>query len=83
MGLVAGAGNYVLNYLNPCPASTVFNYFKQPGNSAPGAPAAREGLTQRIVLTGGNPISQYVNSATGTIINTTLQGQAPRWPSFR
>jgi len=52
----------------------VFGYFKQAGHSAPGAPAAREGFTGRLVLTGGNPISQYVNSSTGTIINTTLPG---------
>ena len=65
---------YVLPYLNPCSASSVFGYFKQAGHSAPGAPAAREGFTRRLVLTGGNPISQFVNSSTGTIINTTLPG---------
>ena len=66
---------YVLRFLNPCSASSVFRYFKQAGHSAPGAPAiTREGLTRRIVLLGGNPISQFVNSSTGTIINTTLPG---------
>ncbi|MCP5392925.1 MAG: RHS repeat-associated core domain-containing protein [Sphingomonadaceae bacterium] len=65
---------YVLNYLSPCPAWTVFNFFKEPGNSAPGAPAAREGFTPRVVLSGGNPISQNVNSVTRTIVNTALPG---------
>ncbi len=65
---------YVLPYVSPCPASVVFDYFKQAGHSAPGAPATREGFTPRIVLYGGNPISQYVNSSTGTIVNTTLNG---------
>jgi hypothetical protein len=65
---------YALNYLSPCPAPAVFGYFKQAGHSAPGALAAREGFTPRVILNGGNPISQFVNSPTGTIINTALQG---------
>jgi RHS repeat-associated protein len=86
-GAAASAGNesgdivvngtrhrFVIPFLSPCPAPVVFAYFKQAGHSAPGAPATHEGFTQRIVLTGGNPISQYVNSSTGTIINTTLPG---------
>ena len=72
--VTANRHRYVLRYLNPCSASSVFGYFKQAGHSAPGAPAAREGFTGRLVLTGGNPISQYVNSSAGTIINTTLPG---------
>jgi RHS repeat-associated protein len=65
---------YVIPFLAPCSAPVVFSYFKQAGHSAPGAPAAREGFTPRINLSYGNPISQYVNSSTFTIINTALQG---------
>ena len=72
--VTANRHRYVLSYLNPCPASAVFGYFKQAGHSAPGAPAAREGFTPRLVLTGGNRISQSVNSSTGTIVNATLPG---------
>lgn len=39
--------------------------------SAPNAPAAREGFHEGIVLGGNNPISQYVNSRTMTIVNIT------------
>jgi hypothetical protein len=63
---------YVMPYANPCPADKVFGYFKQPGHSAPGAPATTEGFEERIVLTFNNPISQSVNSSTRTIVNTTL-----------
>ena len=62
----------MIHFFNPCSKASVFGYFKGAGNSAPGAPASREGFTPRIVLTGYSPISQYVNSSTGTIINTTL-----------
>jgi hypothetical protein len=68
---------YVITYASLCPASMVFDHFKQAGNSARGAPAVREGLTPRIPLTSffsPNPISQSVNSSTRTIVNTTLEG---------
>ena len=55
-----------------CSADQAFSDLKDAGMSAPGAPAAREGFTPKINLTGNNPISQYVNSSTRTIINTTL-----------
>jgi hypothetical protein len=64
---------YTINLLSPCPAKSVFGYFKGAGHSAPGAPAAVDG-TRNLTLTGNNPISQYVNSSTGTIVNTTLPG---------
>jgi hypothetical protein len=47
---------------------------KGAGNSAPGAPAAAEGWTQNVSLTGGNPISQLVDSTAMTIVNVTQQG---------
>ena len=60
-----------------CPVDVAFERMK--GLSAPGAPRAVEGFTPRINLPGNlwgsgppNPISQYVNSRTGTIINQTL-----------
>ena len=68
---------FKITYASICPADSVFNHFKQSGNSAPGAPAAREDFTPRIPLTGifsPNPISQSVNSSTRTIVNTTLEG---------
>lgn len=65
---------YVIKRKSACSADKAFNGFKQPGYSAPGAPAAREGFTPRVNLAGGNPISQNVNSQTRTIVNTTLQG---------
>jgi hypothetical protein len=64
---------YTINLLSPCSAKSVFDYFKGAGHSAPGAPAASEG-THNLTLTGNNPIRQDVNSATGTIVNTTLPG---------
>ena len=73
----AGAGTpheFVIKRKSECPANAVFNDFKKPGQSAPGAPAAKEGFVARINLTGGNPISQNVNSASRTIQNTTLKG---------
>jgi hypothetical protein len=47
---------------------------KEAGMSAPGAPAAQEGFTPSIDLAGNNRISQYVNTPTRTIVNTTLPG---------
>jgi hypothetical protein len=63
---------YVISVPNNCSASNVFNQLLGPGMSAPGAPAAQEGVTSPIILTGNNPISQTVNSSTMTITNTTL-----------
>lgn len=62
---------YVIERKSKCSASSVFDKFKQPGVSAPGAPAAREGFSPRVSIAGGNTISQYVNSSTRTIVNTT------------
>ena len=45
---------------------------KAPWVSAPGAPQAQEGTTGPIVLWGNNPITQTVDSSSGTIVNTTL-----------
>lgn len=57
-----------------CSASSAFNKLKAPGMSAPGSPAAKEGFTPRVNLTGNNPISQSVDSRGLTITNTTLRG---------
>ena len=57
-----------------CSAPSAFDKLKAPGMSAPGSPAAKEGFTPRVNLTGNNPISQSVNSRESTIINTTLPG---------
>ncbi|WP_169746400.1 RHS repeat-associated core domain-containing protein [Sphingomonas changbaiensis] len=65
---------YVINRTSDCSADEVFNDFKRAGQSAPGAHAARENFTPRIDLAGNNPISQFVNSNSRTIINTTLEG---------
>jgi RHS repeat-associated protein len=62
---------------SPCSQKAAFDALKRPNISAPGAPAAREGLTTPVVLWGNggnNRISQYVNSETRTIVNTTLEG---------
>ena len=70
---------YVITRSSNCSAANTFNQFLAPGASAPGAPAAQEGPTPLINLPGlpgygPNPISQDVNSSTGTITNTTLPG---------
>lgn len=65
---------YEIKRNSDCSANDIFNDLKRPDQSAPGAPAAREGFTPRVNLAGGNPISQTVNSATRTIVNTTLDG---------
>ena len=70
---------YVITRSSNCSAANTFNQFLAPGASAPGAPAAQEGITPLINLPGlpgygPNPISQDVNSSTGTITNTTLPG---------
>jgi RHS repeat-associated protein len=67
---------YVTRETTLCSADEAFASMKQRGMSAPGAPAAREGYTERIILWGNNPISQRVNTATRTITNTTLPGHA-------
>jgi len=74
--LIKGAKThkYSLTRETLCSAADAFEILKEPGMSAPGAPRAKEGFTPYINLSGNNPISQYVNSSTGTIINTTLPG---------
>jgi RHS repeat-associated protein len=64
-----------------CPASTAFANLKEEGNSAPGAPAAAEGITKGIRLSAlpwqsepYNPITQIVDSGTFTILNITEPG---------
>jgi RHS repeat-associated protein len=69
---------YKISIPTMCTADEAFEAFKSPGFSAPGAPRAVEGYTDRIMLWGltgrNNPISQSVNSSTRTIINTTRPG---------
>lgn len=65
---------YTTSVVTLCSAGDAVNQVKNAGNSAPGAPAAQEGFTPQIILTGNNPISQSVNSSSGTIVNTTLRG---------
>lgn len=77
LGLCEDEHKYEDKTLSPCSPAAAFNALKQPNMSAPGAPAAREGLTTPVVLWGNggnNRISQYVNSETRTIVNTTLEG---------
>lgn len=64
---------YVLRFPNACSADEAFSAMKGAGMSAPGAPPAVEG-SRPVVLTGGNPINQFVDSNTRTILNTTLPG---------
>ncbi|WP_230781758.1 RHS repeat domain-containing protein [Sphingomonas sp. Leaf37] len=64
--------NYTINRDVQCSAGSAFNKLKAPGMSAPGSPAARNGFTPRITLTGNNPISQSVDPGRMTITNTTL-----------
>jgi RHS repeat-associated protein len=71
----AAAHNYVIQQVSACSAKDVFDFFKQEGNSAPGAPAAQEGR-QDILLTFNNPIRQIVNSSEMTIVNVTRPGHA-------
>jgi len=63
--------NYKITRATQCSASGAFNRLAAPGMTAPGAPAAQEGFTRQITLTGNNPISQNVDSSSGTITNTT------------
>lgn len=63
--------------VSPCSPNSAFKTLKQPYMSAPGAPGAREGFTPSITLwgnNGNNRISQYVDSLSRTIVNTTLEG---------
>jgi RHS repeat-associated protein len=57
-----------------CSTRDLFRTFSEPGGSAPGSPQAREGVTRDIGLSGGNPITQTVNSRTMTIVNQTQPG---------
>ncbi len=57
-----------------CSPRELFNTFAEAGGSAPGSPAAREGRTADIGLSGGNPITQDVDSRAMTIINRTQSG---------
>lgn len=62
---------YIIRRTTSCSAREVFDLFKLTGRSAPGAPASTDGYRE-LELTGGNPIGQYVNSRTMTIINHAL-----------
>jgi RHS repeat-associated protein len=63
---------YGVSYPTMCSAGEAFNRLRAPGMSAPGAPYAREGVSRGIILYGGNPITQRVNSRSMTITNITL-----------
>lgn len=63
---------YQVNTWTSCTPSEALNMAKAPWVSAPGAPQAQEGTTGPIVLWGNNPITQTVDSSSGTIVNTTL-----------
>jgi RHS repeat-associated protein len=54
-----------------CSADELFAEFRQPGNSAPSAPYAKEGTTTGVPLAGGNYITQNVDIASRTITNVT------------
>jgi RHS repeat-associated protein len=70
----ATSHKYEFKVRTVCSADEAFGLLKRPGSSAPGAPAAKEGLTPRIILWGNNPISQLVDSGQRRIVNTTLPG---------
>lgn len=57
-----------------CSSEGAFDILTRKGMSAPGAPAARDGFTPRLILWGGNPISQTVSFRNRTIVNSTLRG---------
>lgn len=57
-----------------CSPSALFDTFRQPGRSAPGAPSAKDDTTQDISLSGVNPITHVVSPSTMTIINITQKG---------
>jgi hypothetical protein len=57
-----------------CSPRELFNTFLEAGGSAPGSPPAREGRTANIGLSGGNPITQDVDSSAMTIVNRTQPG---------
>lgn len=59
--------------ITQCSADVAFSLLRVAGNSAPGAPYAREG-THLVTLTGNNPIEQTVNSSARTIVNETVPG---------
>lgn len=64
---------YDISVVTECSARTTFNLIRATGNSAPGAPYAREG-TQNVMLWMGNPIRQIVDVGNRTIRNSTLPG---------
>ena len=67
--------NYTVKTLTSCSAADSFAAVRSPNGSAPGAPAAQDGITTPINLWGiesPNPITQNVIPSTMTIINTTL-----------
>ncbi|HEY0113197.1 MAG TPA: RHS repeat-associated core domain-containing protein [Allosphingosinicella sp.] len=57
-----------------CTAGKAFQKLMQEGNSAPGAPRAREGTSRGVRLWGNHPITQVVDSANRTIRNITEVG---------
>jgi RHS repeat-associated protein len=70
---------YEIQRIVQCSADQAFSWLK--AINVPGAPPAKENFTPTIPLRGNlfgtgkpNPISQYVNSSTRTIINRTLRG---------
>jgi RHS repeat-associated protein len=74
LGLLCDPHFYSYTAQSACSPQVLFDLLKLPGNTAPGSPAAIDGLTKNIVLTGQNPIAQYVSSRTMTIINVTQWG---------
>lgn len=76
-GLCEEEHKYEIKQPTLCSPNAAFTAIRAPLLSAPLAPLAREGFTPSIQLPGNdgnNRISQYVNSSTRTIINTTLDG---------
>ena len=65
---------YSYSFPSSCSAAVLFSLLELPGNSAPGSPQAVEGPTQNVPLTGGNPITQIVNTANMTIVNVAQPG---------
>ena len=57
-----------------CSADALFNEFRKPGGSAPGAPYAQEGTHPDIALVFDNPITQIVDLDSRTITNVTQFG---------
>ena len=77
LGLCEEEHNYEIKQPTLCSANAAFNAITLPSVSAPGAPQAREGFNPNIQLLGNdgnNHISQFVDSSSRTIVNTTLPG---------